>query len=168
MKLIVAVDKNWAIGKNGDLLEKIPEDMRFFRMTTTGHVIVMGRKTLESFPDQKPLPKRTNIVLTRNSDYETDAIVVESKEHLMGILESLSRTDDLNMDNVFIIGGGSVYKAFIDECDVAYVTYIDKEHDGADTFFPNLDNDPSWTLAAESDMQEYEGTNYSFRTYIRK
>lgn len=168
MKLIVAVDKNWAIGKNGDLLVNIPEDMKFFRNTTMGHVIVMGRKTLESFPGKKPLPKRTNIVLTRDSEYETDAIVVESKEKLMEILNSHSRTDDLNIDDVFIIGGGSVYKSFLDDCDTAYVTYIDEAHDGADTFFPNLDTNPDWILFEESEMKEYEGTKYCFRKYVKR
>ena len=117
MKLIVNADKNWGIGKGNELLVHIPSDMKFFRETTTGHIIVMGRKTLESFPNQMPLPKRTNIVLTTNKDYNAHgAIVVGSKEEL------LSELKEYHSDEIYIIGGESIYNMMLPYCDEAYVT----------------------------------------------
>ena len=103
MNLIVAVDKNWAIGKDNKLLVSIPDDMKFFRETTSGKVVVMGRKTLESFPNGKPLKNRVNIVLTRDESYQVkDAIVVHSKEELDKELAKY------NSDDIFVIGGESI------------------------------------------------------------
>ena len=99
MNLIVAVDRNWAIGKDNKLLVSIPDDMKFFRETTTGKVVVMGRKTLESFPNSKPLPNRVNIVITRDMNYDAKgAVVVHSKEELDKELEKY------NSDDIYIIG----------------------------------------------------------------
>ncbi|MBQ3772896.1 MAG: dihydrofolate reductase, partial [Pseudobutyrivibrio sp.] len=112
MNLIVAVDKNWAIGKDNKLLVSIPDDMKFFRETTTGKVVVMGRKTLESFPNSKPLPNRVNIVLTRDAKYEAKgAVVVHSKEELNEELKKY------NSDDIYVIGGESIYRLMLDECD---------------------------------------------------
>ncbi len=141
MNLIVAVDRNWAIGKDNKLLVSIPDDMKFFRETTTGKVVVMGRKTLESFPNGKPLKNRVNIVLTRDPNYEVkDAIVVHSKEELDKELEKY------NTDDVYVIGGESIYRMMLDDCQRAFVTYVDYAYD-ADTFFPNLDENPDWKFA---------------------
>lgn len=162
MKLIVNTDKNWGIGKENQLLVHIPNDMKFFRKTTTGHVIVMGRKTLESFPDQRPLPKRTNIVLTTNKDYHVDgAIVLGSKDEL---LEKLKEYDQ---DEVYIIGGESVYRMMLPYCDTAYVTKLNHAFD-ADTYFPALDQMDEWELVWESEEQAYHELGYTFRTYRRK
>lgn len=162
MNLIVAVDKNWAIGKDNKLLVSIPDDMKFFRETTTGKVVVMGRKTLESFPNSKPLPNRVNIVLTRDKAYDAKgAVVVHSKEELDNELKKY------NTDDIFIIGGESIYRLMLDECDRAFVTYVDYGYD-ADTYFPNLDEAPNWKLAEESEEQTYYDIEFYFRTYINE
>lgn len=161
MNLIVAVDRNWAIGKDNKLLVSIPDDMKFFRETTTGKVVVMGRKTLESFPNGKPLKNRVNIVLTRDNNYKvSDASVVHSKEELLKELEKY------NTDDVYIIGGESIYRMMLDECSRAFVTYVDYAYD-ADTYFPNLDENPEWTLAEESEEQTYYDIEFYFRTYTK-
>ena len=130
MNLIVAVDKNWAIGKDNKLLVSIPDDMKFFRETTTGKVVVMGRKTLESFPNGKPLKNRVNIVLTRDPNYEVkDAIIVHSKDELDKELKKY------NQEDIFVIGGESIYRLMLDDCQKAFVTYVDYAYD-ADTYFP--------------------------------
>lgn len=161
MNLIVAVDKNWAIGKDNKLLVSIPDDMKFFRETTTGKVVVMGRKTLESFPNGKPLKNRVNIVLTRDEKYDVkDAIVVHSKEELDKELKKY------NSDDIYVIGGESIYRMLVDECSRAFVTYIDYAYD-ADTYFPNLDEKPEWKLVEESEEQTYYDIEFYFRTYTR-
>ena len=162
MNLIVAVDKNWVIGKDNKLLVSIPDDMKFFRETTTGKVVVMGRKTLESFPNSKPLPNRVNIVLTRDKAYDAKgAVVVHSKEELDNELKKY------NTEDIFIIGGESIYRLMLDECDRAFVTYVDYGYD-ADTYFPNLDEASNWKLAEESEEQTYYDIEFYFRTYINE
>lgn len=162
MNLIVAVDKNWAIGQNNKLLVSIPADMKFFRETTAGAVVVMGRKTLESFPGGKPLKNRVNIVISGNKNYQVPgAIVVHSVE------EALEEIKKYDSENVFCIGGGAIYQAMLPYCDRAFVTYIDFSY-AADTYFPNLDADEEWKLAAESEEQTYFDLEYYFRTYVRK
>ena len=162
MKAIVAVDSNWAIGHKGKLLVSIPADQKNFRNLTTGNTIVYGRKTLETFPQQVVLPNRRNIILSTREDYTVkNAEVAHSKEEL------LEHVKDVDTDSVFIIGGSSVYNEFIDECDTAIVTFIDKEYQ-ADSYFPNLDKDPNWELVDESDEQVYFDITYTYRTYKRK
>ncbi|MBQ8625118.1 MAG: dihydrofolate reductase [Agathobacter sp.] len=159
MNLIAAVDKNWAIGKNNQLLVRIPMDQKFFRETTTGKVVVMGRKTLESFPNGLPLKNRTNIVLTRNPKYEVkDAIVVHSMEELREELKKY------NSEDIYIIGGEQIYKALVDECDVAHITKIEYEYD-ADAYFPNLDEKPEWRIVADSEEQTYFDLEFFFYKY---
>ena len=161
MNLIVAVDNNWAIGKDNKLLVSIPDDMKFFRETTTGKVVVMGRKTLESFPNSKPLKNRVNIVLTRDNTYSVEgAIIIHSKEQLK---EELTK---YNSDDIFVIGGESIYRLLLDDCQRAFVTYVDYSYD-ADTYFPNLDEMPDWKLAEESEEQTYYDIEFYFRTYTR-
>lgn len=162
MNLIVAVDKNWAIGKNNGLLVRIPGDMKFFRETTTGKVVVMGRKTLESFQNAQPLKNRTNIVLTAQPDYQANgAIIVHSME------ECLEKLKAYPPEDIYIIGGESVYRAFLPYCTLAEVTYIDYSYE-ADTHFPNLDEDPEWELTGETEEQTYFDLEYYWRRYERK
>ena len=119
MNLIAAVDNNWAIGKNNQLLVRIPMDQKFFREMTTGKVVVMGRKTLESFPNSRPLKNRTNIVLTHNPSYEVEgAVVVHSLDELHKELEKY------NSEDIYIIGGQKIYEQLVDECDVAHITKV--------------------------------------------
>ncbi|MCR5784426.1 MAG: dihydrofolate reductase [Eubacterium sp.] len=162
MKLIVAVDKNWAIGLRNKLLVSIPNDMKFFREVTTGHVVVMGRKTMESFPGGMPLKKRTNIVLTKNSSFKAgDAIVVTDKEELLKEIEKY------DTDEVYVIGGESIYRMLLPYCDTAYITKINYEYE-ADTYIPNLDEDDEWELIEESEEETCFDLEYKFTTYRRK
>lgn len=162
MNLIVAVDNNWAIGNKNELLIRIPNDMKHFREETTGKVVVLGRKTLETFPQGLPLKNRTNIILSKDKDYKVkDAIVVHSIEEL---LEELKKYPE---ESIYIIGGDSVYRQMLPYCDVAHVTKIDHSYE-ADAFFPDLDADPEWEITAESDEQTYFDIAYYFLKYERK
>lgn len=161
MNLIVAVDSNWAIGYKNDLLVRIPADQRFFRETTTGKVVIMGRKTLESFPQKQPLKNRTNIVITKDKNYTVnDAIVVHSVE------EALEKVQGIDTDQIYVIGGATIYEQFLPYCDVAHVTKIDYAYQ-ADTYFPDLDKDPEWKLVADSEEQTYYDLVYYFNRYER-
>jgi Dihydrofolate reductase len=162
MNLIVAVDKHWAIGCNNKLLTSIPADMKFFRETTTGKVVVMGRKTLESFPAGQPLKNRTNIVITSDKNYKVkDTIVVHTIEELQKLLQTYVQED------IFIIGGESVYRQMLPQCKTAYVTKIDYAY-AADTHFPNLDEMEEWTLTGVSEEQTYFDLEYVYARYEQK
>ena len=162
MNIIVAVDENWAIGYRGDLLVRIPADHKMFRNETIGKVVVLGRKTMDTFPGGLPLAGRTNIVLTRNPEYQVkDAIVVHSVEELLAELKNYDTKD------VYVIGGDSVYSQLLPYCDTAHVTKIDRSYE-ADTYFPNLDASGEWEITAESDEQSYFDTTYHYMKYERK
>ena len=162
MNLIVAVDANWAIGNKNELLIRIPNDHKHFREETTGKVVVLGRKTLETFPQGLPLKNRTNIILSTNPNYQVkDAIVVHSVEELLDELKKYADED------IYIIGGDSVYKQVLPYCDVAYVTRIDHAYE-ADAYFPNLDADEEWEVTGESEEQTYFDIAYTFVKYERK
>ncbi|MCR5700968.1 MAG: dihydrofolate reductase [Lachnospiraceae bacterium] len=159
MQLIAVVDKNWAIGNGNKLLVRIPEDQKFFRETTMGHVVVLGRKTLDEFPGGLPLKGRTNIILSRNPDYKVkDATVVHSLEELF---EELSKYDS---DDIFIIGGESIYEMLYPYCDTAHITKVDYAYN-ADKYFPNLDESPDWKVTADSDEHTYFDIEYYFYKY---
>ena len=161
MKLIAAVDNNWAIGYKNQLLVSIPSDMKQFRQKTTGHIVVMGRKTLESFPGGLPLKNRLNIVLTSNRNYQVkDAVIVHSEEELK---EELKKYDT---DEIFVIGGESIYRMLEPLCDEAFITKIDHSYQ-ADAHFPNLDADPSWVLKEESEENTCFDLEYVFTRYER-
>lgn len=161
MNLIVAVDKNWAIGLKNDMLVSIPADMKFFRETTTGKVVVMGRKTLESFPGGQPLKKRTNIVITRDPNYKVkDAIVLHSIEE---VLEELKQYPE---EDVYVIGGETIYRQMLPYCKVAHITKIDHAYE-ADTYFPNLDEMEDWEVTGVSEEQTYFDLEYEFVRYER-
>ncbi|MBQ2579887.1 MAG: dihydrofolate reductase [Lachnospiraceae bacterium] len=161
MKLIVAVDSNWGIGNKGKLLVSIPEDMKFFRGTTTGHVIVMGRKTLESFPNGNPLPNRTNIVLTRDKSFAKKGVIVV---HDLDELDELLK--EYKDEEVYCIGGESVYRQLLDRCDEAFVTMIDFAYE-ADAYFPDLTKE-GWEMVGESEEQTYFDLCYTFTTWRKK
>lgn len=161
MNIIVAVDKNWAIGKDNKLLVSIPADMKMFRQETSGKVVVMGRRTLESFPNGLPLKNRTNIVLTSNKDYDAKgAQVVHTLEEL------LEEIKEYPAEDVYCIGGDSVYKLLLPYCDVAHITKIDFAYE-ADRYFPNLDEMPEWKVTAQSEEQTYFDLEYRFVKYER-
>ena len=161
MNLIAAVDENWAIGNKNQLLVSIPADMKFFRETTVNKVVVMGRKTLESFPGGQPLKKRTNIVLTRDKNYKVkDAIVVNTIEAL---LEELKKYDE---DDIYVIGGDSIYRQMLPYCKLAHITKIHHTYE-ADTHFPNLDEMEDWEITGISEEQTYFDLEYEFVRYER-
>lgn len=162
MNLIVAVDKNWAIGYQNKLLVSIPADMRFFRDETNGKVVIMGKNTLESFPGGKPLKNRKNVVIALEKDYKVnDATVVYSIE------EALEAVKNDKSENIYVIGGASIYRQMLPYCDVAHITKIDYSY-LADTYFPNLDEMEDWQLAEESDEHTYYDLPYTFCRYERK
>lgn len=159
MKFIAAVDENWGIGCKGKLLARISEDQKYFRNTTMGHVVVLGRKTLEEFPHAKPLAGRTNIILSRDENYRVDgAVVVHSLDELMHLLSQYDK------EEIFIIGGQSVYEKLIPYCDRAYITKIYKAYD-ADAFIENLDDNADWKLVDEGEYQFCEELKFNFNEY---
>ncbi|MEJ8735789.1 MULTISPECIES: dihydrofolate reductase [Mediterraneibacter] len=159
MQAIVAADRNWGIGNKNRLLVSIPSDMKFFREKTTGKVIVMGRKTLESFPGGKPLKNRVNIVLTGNREYTVkDAVVVHTEEELKEELKKYKEED------IFVVGGESVYRMLLPLCSTVYVTKIDRVFE-ADTFFPNLDEKKEWKMTEEGEEQTCFDLEFRFTKY---
>lgn len=159
---IVAVDENWGIGFNGELLEKIPEDLKYFKELTTNSIVVMGRKTWDSLPI-KPLPNRLNMVISHSP---------------REVLGDLSIRIDLNEAKIrlamadsneswFIIGGGQIYKELLPFCDRVYVTKILKSYKNVDTYFPNLDKDFNWEISTCTDLRTSSNINYAFLTYDR-
>lgn len=154
MKMIVVADKGWGIGKEGGLLVHIPGDMEFFKTQTMGNVVVMGRKTFESFPGKKALPGRTNIVLTGSSCWQGDgALVVHSKEELEQLLKNY------DPDHIYIIGGGQVYREYLEQCDTVYVTHIEAGYE-ADTWFPDLEADERFIMEETLFTGEWKGVGY--------
>ena len=162
MRLIVAVDKAWAIGYKGNTLVEIPADRKLFWQETKGKVVVMGRKTLESLPGGRLLPGRTNVVLSRDARFDVKGAIVCRD---MGA--ALKVCAGYPSEDVSIIGGQEIYQAFLPYCDVAHVTFIDHIYN-ADTYFSDLSKDPEWELAAESEEQTYFDLCYTFRMYRRK
>lgn len=145
IKAIVCVDKNWGIGKNNDLLFKLPNDMRAFRQTTTGKIIVCGRKTLESFPGSKPLTGRSTICLCSKENNRDDCYCINDIIELKKLLKELAKTQD-----IFIVGGGRLYHELLDCYDELIVTKVQAEANGT-VFFPNLDERPDFRLEHESE-----------------
>lgn len=161
MNLIAAVDNNWAIGKAGRELVSIPEDKKFFREETTGKVVVMGRKTFESLPGAMALAGRINIVLSGNPSFAPkNTVICHSFEELQ---EELTKYPS---EDIYIIGGGSIYSQFLPLCDTAHITKVDYQYD-ADTYFPNLDKLPEWGIKETSDERTYFDMVYEFVKYSR-
>lgn len=158
MKAIVAVDRNWGIGKKNGLLFSLPADMKFFRSTTLGKVVVMGSNTLKSFPGGKPLPNRKNIVLYPGGEKRDDCTVVAS------LVELASELEKYDGDDVYIIGGAMFYRTMLNYCDGVLVTKVDADGN-AEVFFENLDTLDGWTLETESDPVETNGFMIKFTEY---
>ena len=158
MNLIVAVDQNWAIGMGGDQLVYIPQDLKRFQALTMGRPVILGRKTMATFPGGRPLKGRKNLVLSRNPDFCPEGAQVYSD--LQALLEQAT-------DDAFVIGGASVYRKLLASCHTAYVTKIHKEYP-ADCWFPNLDQDPDWLLAEELEPVEHDGLSFHYATYKRR
>lgn len=162
MNVIVAVDRNWAIGNRNALLVRIPRDHKLFMEMTQGKVVVMGHNTLESLPQKQPLGNRINIVLSTDENYKVKgAMVVHSLEELFAELKQYAS------DEIFVIGGESVYRQLLPYCDTAHITKIDYVYD-ADAYFPKLDEMPEWALEADSEEQTYFDLEYYFLKYQNK
>ncbi len=160
---VVAVDKNWGIGNDGNLLFHISEDLKNFRRLTEGKTVILGRKTLATFPKGAPLKNRRNIILSRDESYS-----VEGAEVARSVEEAAELLKNENTDNIVVIGGESIYRQMLPLCDTAVVTKIDAEAPASDKFFPNLDEDENWYLAEESEEKEENGIKFKFCTYKRK
>lgn len=158
MNVIVAVDENWAIGKDGDQLCYIPADLKRFQKLTTGHPVLLGRKTLATFPGGRPLKNRRNLILSTNPDFAP-----EGGEVFRSLEEALAACPE----DTFVIGGASVYNAALDRCDTAYVTKIEKAFE-ADRYFPNLDADPAWEIVEEEGPFRHGDLTFTYVTYRRK
>ncbi len=161
MILIAAADKNWGIGNRNELLVHIPADQKFFRETTTGKVVVMGRKTLESLPGGKPLKDRTNIVLSATSGFRPEGVTVCTDRE--SLLEEIEKYPE---DSVFLIGGARVYNELLPFCNKALITRIDQAFE-ADAFMPDLDSLSGWEITESSEEQTYFDMVYHFVTYGR-
>ena len=162
MNAMVAADQNWAIGKDGNLLVSIPANMKMFRQETAGKVVVLGRKTLATFPNGLPLKDRTNIVLSKSKNFAVKgATIVHSLEELLEELKKYPSED------VYCIGGESVYEQLLPYCDTVHLTKIDFAYE-ADSYFPNLDATGEWEIVAESDEHTYFDLEYTFVKYKRK
>lgn len=157
MNVIVAVDENWGIGKDGEQLIYISADLKRFKALTMGHALILGRKTLATFPGGKPLKGRRNLILSRNPEFAPEgAEVYHSLEELLEHVE----------EDAFVIGGASVYEELLSRCDTAYVTKLQASWP-ADCWFPNLDEDPAWTVAEEGEPLEEQGITFRYVTYRR-
>lgn len=163
--IIVAVDNNWAIGKNNDLLYSVPTDMKFFREKTKENIVMYGYSTLMSFPNGKPLPKRDNIVLTSKTFETPDNLTIaHSIEEAFDLIRNMDDDRD-----VFVCGGASIYKQLVDYCDMAYITKINATTEDATAFMVNLDNKPNWIVLETSNTitDDSSGKELSFVTYRR-
>ena len=157
MNVIVAVDQNWAIGKDGDQLVYISEDLKHFKALTSGHTVILGRKTLATFPRGRPLKGRRNLILSRNPGFAPEgAEVFSDLDALLAVAP----------EDAFVIGGASVYQALLDRCDTAYVTKVQGTF-SADCHLPDLDARPDWRAVEEGPLQEDSGTCYRRATYRR-
>ena len=160
MNGIVAVDRNWGIGRNNDLLVHLPGDLKYYKEKTYGKVIIVGQRTLESFPGSKPLPGRTNVVLSDDPAFvRDDCIVCRTKD------EVLEKVAEYDPEDVFVCGGASIYRLFLEDCDAMYVTKIFEAFE-ADTFFPDLD-ELGWQVDWASEEQEENGIRYRFERYVK-
>ena len=158
---IVAVDKDWGIGYQGQLLEHLPPDMKYFKELTTNHVVIMGRKTWDSLPN-KPLKDRLNLVITSGERQYGEGTC------FIGMAEAMARLAHVEEDDEwFIIGGGTIYEELLPICDRVYVTLIEKSHDNVDTYFPNLNKDPQWEVSTCTELRDYGNIPYAFLTYDR-
>ncbi len=157
MQAIVAVSQSWGIGKGGDLLFRLPSDLRRFKAMTTGHTVIMGRKTLDSLPGGKGLPHRRNLVLSRQSDFAPDrAEVIHSVEDILKTAE----------DDAFVIGGQQVYEQLLPYCTRVHITKVLSDPE-ADAFFPDLDKLPGWKVASAGEMLTENGLSFQYVEYIR-
>ena len=157
---IVAVDNDWGIGFNGELLEHIPEDLKYFKELTMNNIVVMGRKTWDSLP-KKPLPNRFNIVISNS-----ERCITSEGAARISLNEAKNRMTNNEVD-WFVIGGGQIYKQLLPLCDKVYITKIYKNHENVDTYFPNLDKSNEWSGTPIGEIKTYKDLQYQFWVYER-
>ena len=166
---IVAIDNNWGIGYDGELLERIPEDMEYFRELTENNIVIMGRKTWDSLP-KKPLQGRSNIILSRT--LQRDSWIYDSEAHYIQFISKATKNElesfRKSSTQFFVIGGGQIYEQLLPYCDTVYLTHIGKDHKNVDTYFPRIDKDPEWEIDTCTELREsITGIPYAFLTYKR-
>ena len=161
MDLIVNVCENWGIGKDGNLLVSISADLKRFRQLTTGKTVILGRKTLSTFPGGRPLKNRTNLILSRST------AEVDGAEVLPDLAALFARLRDCELDQVSVIGGASVYRSLLPYCDTAYITKTLLSPE-ADTFFPNLDEMENWSVREAGDVLEENGVRFQYLDYVNR
>ena len=161
MDAIVAADRRWAIGRNGGLLFSLPTDMRRFRALTLNGTVILGRRTLESFPGGRPLPQRRNIVITRNP-----LSLPQGTEGAASPEEALALAGGAEAEGLWLIGGGLVYAALLDRCRRVLLTQVEALAEGADVFFPDLGRRPGWTLRSAGEPMEENGLKFRFLEYV--
>ncbi|WP_026508357.1 dihydrofolate reductase [Butyrivibrio sp. MC2013] len=166
MKAIVLTDNNWAIGNKGQLLVTIPADHKMFRNETKDKVVILGRKTLATFPGGLPLAGRTNIILSRNPDFKVRS--TETAEAIMAssIEDAIEKASAFDTNDIYVIGGEMIYRQMLPYVDTCIITRVDREYE-ADAFFPNLEEDPEWMMAEESEEQYYFDNCYTFQRWVR-
>lgn len=162
MKAIVAVDLNWGIGYKGNLLQRIPEDMKFFQQMTLGKVLIMGRETFESLPGKEPLKDRINIVLSKNEEFNNEKVII-----CRTLTELFMELKKYDLDNVFVIGGESIYTQLLPYCTEAYVTRIENTYE-ADKYFVNFDKIDDWELVSSSDLKNYNNIQFRFLKFVNR
>ncbi len=159
MNYIVAVDKNWGIGKNNDLLFSLSGDMKFFKETTMGSTVIMGDRTLLSLPKSQPLKGRDNVVMTLDENFNPEGVT------LCHSIEDLGKhLKEKKPEKVFVMGGATIYNLLYDYCEYAYITKVDAVGD-ADVFIKNLDTLDHWELIDQSEVMEEKGFKYTFCKY---
>lgn len=163
MNAIVSVDENWGIGNNGNLLIKLPQDLLYFKTKTTNTHIILGRKTLETFPHQEPLPNRTNIILTRDLEYKKDNCII-----CHSLNEVFNQIKDISEDEVYVVGGSSVYNQLFPFCEKFYITHLMKKFENVDAYFPNISEMDDIRLCWKSGIITEKGIDYYFAKYERK
>ena len=170
---IVAVDKNWGIGYQGQLLEHLPPDMKYFKELTMGNIVIMGRKTWDSLP-VKPLINRHNVIISKSiPETKLPQIITDREDpitflQMNSLIQNLEKVKRFSNKEIFIIGGGSIYKQLLPYCDRVYVTLIGKEYKNVDTYFPNLNQMEEWEISTCTELRDYNGIGYAFATYDRK
>ena len=164
MIAIAAVDANWGIGKNGQLLEHLSLDMKHFARLTKSNEnngVIMGRKTLESMPNGKPLPSRRNIIVSRKPAFTKDSLTYHSLSTAVKMAKIVAKN---HQSTIYVIGGGSIYEQLIDKCSLAIITKIHKAYEGVDTYFPNLDQKSNWVFL-DSIPHSENGIDFDFVYY---
>ena len=169
---IVAVDKDWGIGFEGQLLEHLPPDMKYFKETTMGNIVIMGRKTWDSLP-VKPLINRHNVIISKSIPETKLPQIITNREdpvtflRMDSLIQNWEKVKRFSNKDIFIIGGGEIYKQLLPYCNRVYVTLIEKSHDNVDTYFPNLNKDPNWEVSTCTELRDYGNIPYAFLTYDR-